>query len=181
MQTACSRAVAARTSFQLMACELALHFTRMIDSREQRAQLEAAQGEVKRLTRSLAEARETPLVGRVAELETLVAKLKESRRELDAHWREREREHQARERDLRDQLDAARANALKTERELSRACARLEKLELRLKKQPAPPRFVESVKRMLVAPGTKEQLQDALKEIARLEQRLSLTQPRRRR
>ncbi|MDP1825848.1 MAG: hypothetical protein Q8L48_21475 [Archangium sp.] len=153
----------------------------MIDSRGLRAQLEAAQGEVKRLTRELTVAHQTPLAGRVAELETLVAQLKESRRELDAHWREREREHQARERALRDQLDAARATAAKTERELRRAGARLEKAELRLKKQPAPPRFVEGVKRLLASPGPKEQLRSALEEIARLEQRLSLTQPRRRR
>jgi len=137
------------------------------ESRELRAQLEAAQGEVKRLHRALEQAR-APKPD-VAKLEVMVAELKQSRRDLEAHWKERERDWLTRERALRDQAEAAKKHAARVERLMDLAMARVEKLEAR-----APPGLIQTLEALLSDPSKEKALHAAKREIARLERQLNL-------
>ena len=138
------------------------------DSRELRAQLEAAQGEVKRLNRALEQARAAK--PDVAKLEVTVAELKQSRRDLEAHWKERERDWQTRERLLRDQAETAKKHAARVERLLDLAMARVEKLEAR----PSPPGLIATLEAMIADPSKEKALHAAKREIAKLERQLNL-------
>lgn len=160
----------------------------MSDARELRERLERAQGEVKRLGRALADAR---TAGRDDGLERDVARLaaqvehhEAHRREREEHWRERERDWQLRERALRDQVEVLQVQLKKATRTLERAEARAAKLEARLTqlqaRRPAP-KLLASLQQALTAPETKAEVQELLRKVARLEQQLSLQQPRRRR
>ena len=138
------------------------------EGRELRAQLEAAQGEVKRLSRALEQGR----VSRpdVAKLEVTVAELKQSRRDLEAHWKERERDWQARERSLREQAETAKKHSVRVERLLDLAMARVEKLEAR----PSPPGLIRTLEALIADPSKEKALHAAKREIARLERQLNL-------
>ncbi len=138
------------------------------DSRELRAQLEAAQGEVKRLNRALEQARAPR--PEVAKLEVTVAELKQSRRDLEAHWKERERDWHMRERMLRDQAETAKKHAARVERLMDLALARVEKLEAR----PSPPGLIRTLEALLADPSKEKALHAAKREIAKLERQLNL-------
>lgn len=163
----------------------------MDDARALRARLEAAQGEVKRLTRALEEARaprttsrEDTLTRDVARLEALVAHAKESRRQQEAHWKEREGDWQVRERALKDQVDALRREVKATERQLERVEARAGKLDARVKQlqvQRPAPKVLATLQGLLSGRDHRAEVQLLLREVARLKQKLSLQQPRLRR
>lgn len=160
----------------------------MSDPRELRERLERAQGEVKRLTRALADARDTARDGKlereVGRLAAQIAHHDAHRRETEQHWRAREREWQLRERALRDEVDALRLLVTKSSRELQRAEAHAAKLERRVAqlqaRRPAP-KLLASLRQALTHPDTKQEVETLRRKVARLEQQLSLQQPRRRR
>lgn len=154
------------------------------DARALRERLERAQGEVKRLTRALEAARAPREDGEVTRLEGLIARHAKHREELEQHWRERERDWQRRERALRDQVDALLSEATRTRRELERAetlAAKLERRVNQLQSRRPAPRLLASLRQALASPETKAEVEALLRKVAKLEQQLSLHQPRRRR
>jgi len=147
----------------------------MDEGRDLRAALEAAQAEVKRLTRELALARGSSPKER--ELADALAHLKKSARERADVDAERLESHRQRERELRDDLDAAHLRIKKLEgdaKKFGRVLERLEKLE---RSRPSVTRravaAVTAVTQALQPAAQRRELDDAKREIVRLNLLLS--------
>lgn len=146
-----------------------------MEGRTLRAALEASQAEVKRLTQELAQARSSSPKER--ELAESLAHLKKSARERAEVDAERLESHRKRERELVDQLDEAKQVIKKLQgdsKKLERALERLEKLE-RAKPSVAKRAVaaVTAVTQALQPASQRKELDDAKREIVRLNSLLS--------